>query len=254
MNTNDNKDTSWQSVAGWYNKKLSSGGSYYHEHVVIPGSVKLLNLMPGDSLLDLGCGNGHILSQLPSKVYYQGVDLAADLIKYAQENTFRPNTFFEHADITSPLNLNKTNFSHCSIVLALQNVKDPEAVIKNAAKHLTKDGKFLIVINHPYFRIPKFTSWEVDHRRKLQYRRVDAYLSSRKIPIDMNPGQEQEKSTWSFHHPLSSYTSMLKKNNFVITEIEEWISDKTSQGKAAEMENTARGEFPMFMAIMCEKR
>jgi hypothetical protein len=35
----------------------------------------------------------------------------------------------------------------------------------------------------------------------------------------------------------------------VVTKLEEWISNKTSEGKNADRENTARKEFPMFMCL-----
>jgi len=38
----------------------------------------------------------------------------------------------------------------------------------------------------------------------------------------------------------------------VIEKIEEWASDKDSVGKAAKMENRARAEIPLFMAIQAK--
>jgi hypothetical protein len=42
---------------------------------------------------------------------------------------------------------------------------------------------------------------------------------------------------------------MLKDAGFVIEEIEEWTSDKESEGRAGRMENRSRNEIPLFMAI-----
>jgi hypothetical protein len=47
---------------------------------------------------------------------------------------------------------------------------------------------------------------------------------------------------------------MLRNAGFVITRIEEWTSDKESEGKAAKQENRARAEFPLFMAIQALKQ
>lgn len=74
------------------------------------------------------------------------------------------------------------------------------------------------------------------------------------IPISTNPGKgDRSKETWSFHYPISAYSEMLYDNGFVIEKIEEWVSDKTSTGGAADMENKARIEFPLFMAILARK-
>jgi hypothetical protein len=127
-------------------------------------------------------------------------------------------------------------------------------VFKNAHDHLAPDGKLLLILNHPCFRIPKQSSWEIDEENRIQYRRINRYLSSFKAPIQMNPSQKESSSvTWSFHHSLSYYSECLFHNGFAILKIEEWISDKRSVGKKAGMENRAREEFPLFLAILAKK-
>jgi hypothetical protein len=59
--------------------------------------------------------------------------------------------------------------------------------------------------------------------------------------------------TWSYHHPLNFISLELAKAGFVVEIIEEWCSDKVSEGKNAKRENISREEFPMFMAILCQK-
>jgi ubiquinone/menaquinone biosynthesis C-methylase UbiE len=248
---NKKRDTSWQGVAKWYKKAVGEKGLYFHTSVIFPKGLKLLELAPGDSLLDLACGEGVLSRQIPKNVYYQGVDLANDLINFAKKDN--PSARFEFGDITQPLKVDKKDFTHASIILALQNIEDYDSVFQNAAKHLRPDGRFLIVLNHPYFRIPRQTSWGIDESKKIQYRRLDRYYSPLKIPINMTPGSTEQKNTWSFHFPLETYIRSLVDNGFVIEAVEEWLSDKNSVGKAAKMENRARDEFPMFMAIVARK-
>jgi len=113
------------------------------------------------------------------------------------------------------------------------------------------------VLNHPAFRIPRQSGWGINEKTKQQYRWVNRYSTPLKIPIDMNPGQKNQKSsgqtTWSFHRSLQDYVSMLVKAGFVITGLEEWSSDKESEGKAARMENRARQEFPLFLTLIASK-
>ena len=74
------------------------------------------------------------------------------------------------------------------------------------------------------------------------------------IPVAASPSKgAKSTATWSYHFPLSEYSRMLLDNGFVIEKIEEWISDKSSVGEAAKMENRARKEFPLFMAILARK-
>lgn len=265
-------DTSWQGVAKWYNKSVGEKGHYFHQNVILPKVTKLLDLDESSSVLDLGCGQGVLARYLPKNAFYHGFDLSEDLIRYAKTQSGNNYNRFDIADVSNDLKIKKNDFSHATIILALQNIENYRGVFANASRYLRRDGKFLIVINHPYFRIPRQSSWEIDQNRKIQYRRIDRYLSPLKIPINMNPGlsstsnqrygnherngsslKQSTKLTWSFHNSLQDYTAALQDNDFVIEKIEEWTSDKNSEGKAAKMENRAREEFPMFMAILCRK-
>lgn len=247
------KDTSWQNVAGWYNKLVKNEGHYYHQNTVIPRSLKLLELNKDSSLLDLACGQGVLARHIPRNMYYIGIDASAGLINFAKNNNRDPRHAYMVKDITQPLHVEKTDFTHAAIILALQNIENPEKVLVNAYQHLQQNGMLLIVLNHPCFRIPRQSSWGIDEQNKTQFRRINRYLSFLKIPINMHPGEKNSPVTWSFHFPLSSYSEFLCRSGFSILKIEEWISDKKSVGKAAKMENRSRDEFPLFMAILAKK-
>lgn len=79
-------------------------------------------------------------------------------------------------------------------------------------------------------------------------------MSPMDIPVLMNPSDRSSKTTMSYHHPLSAYAKMLKDAGFSIDTIEEWTSDKESEGKFAKMENRGRSEIPLFMTIRATKK
>ncbi len=245
-------ETSWENSSSWYDKTVGEKGHYYHQTVIIPKTLELLNLQKGDKLIDLACGQGVLSRHIPSQVGYLGVDVSSSLIGQAKK--LSPSHQFLTHDVTEPLTGPHKDFSHATIILALQNIEKPEAVLNNVKTLLKPQGKFLIVLNHPCFRIPRQSSWGIDEPKKLQYRRLDRYLSPLKIPIQTHPGkQEKSQTTWSFHHPLSDYVRWLKDAGFTLDLIEEWISDKKSTGSKAAMENRSRAEFPLFLALSCRK-
>lgn len=250
------KATSWEPVGNWYNGIVGNEGHYYHRTLVLPGIFRLLELSENSSgaLLDLACGQGVLAKQLPKKMSYTGIDLSATLIKSAKQTSTCKSHEFIVSDVSKPLPVNKKDFSAATIILALQNIEHGEKVIQNAMRHLEKNGKLLIVLNHPCFRIPRQSSWDVDQAKKIQYRRIDRYFNEMKIPIQMHPGKGAESpTTWSFHHPLTTYSQWLFNAGFQIAKIEEWCSDKVSTGKQAVMENRSREEIPLFMAILAVK-
>ncbi len=249
-------DTSWETSASWYDKAVGSKGHYYHQQVIIPGVLRLLDLKSekNPSLLDLACGQGILARQLPSKVPYVGIDASKSLIHSAKQSASGKNQQFYVHDLSHPIDLPKATFTRATCILAVQNIEDPLPLLLTAYKYLEPNGKLIIVLNHPCFRIPRQSHWGMDEQKKLQYRRLDLYMSVLKIPIQTAPSQEERSAqTLSFHRPLSFYSAALKGAGFLIDSIEEWCSDKTSTGKMASMENRSRKEFPLFLTLVAQK-
>lgn len=242
------KDTSWQGAGGWYDSIVGQAGHYYHQHVIVPGVIRLLALQQESRLLDIACGQGVLARHIPSHVAYMGIDGAKELISKAKGYHPGQNSReFIAGDVTKPFAIAKERlFSHAACILALQNLASIEQVFVHTAKHLEPKGKLVIVLNHPCFRIPRQSAWGFDEASKTQFRRLNCYMSEQKIPI---AGKRPADTTWSFHLPISSYVAALAQAGFVIDAMEEWCSDKESTGKAKAWENRARKEFPLFLAL-----
>lgn len=253
MQQRNNKDTSWNKEGKWYGEIVGEKGHFFHQAIVIPNSLKLLKIDKESTLLDVACGQGVFARSIPNTVKYVGVDMARTLIEDAKKVDHTNTHRFLIADVTKNIPIDE-KFDNAVIILALQNIKEPEKTLALINQKLKPKGRLLIVLNHPCFRIPRQTSWEVDKTNKLQYRRVNRYMNPLEIPINMHPGQETSSFTWSFHRPIEDYSKMLFDNGFLIEKIEEWTSNKKSEGKVANMENRARDEFPMFMAILAVKK
>jgi ubiquinone/menaquinone biosynthesis C-methylase UbiE len=249
-------DTSWETSSEWYDKIVGAKGHYYHQQVIIPGVLRLLEMEKKNQphLLDLACGQGILARHLPKGMKYLGIDGSESLIDVAKKYEPKsPHQFFVH-DLSHPLELPYREFSHAVCLLAVQNLTNPLALFRTAFIHMRKGSPFIIVLNHPCFRVPRQSSWGIDEQKKLQYRRVDRYMTPLKIPIQTQPSkQEKSEQTWSFHYPLFHYTAQLKQAGFVLDVIEEWCSDKKSVGKNAAMENRSRQEFPLFMTLVARK-
>lgn len=247
------RSTSWHGVKKWYNNLVGTDGHYYHKHIVLPGVLRLLNVSKESRVLDMGCGQGVLARALPEVGEYQGFDIASGLVAAAKAETKIENYSFQVQDVTKKMTGAKPHFTHAVFILSLQNMKDAQAAISNATSYLVPGGMLVIVLNHPCFRIPRQSGWNVDEKTKQQSRWINRYLSPQEIPITMNPGQRSSQVTWSFHHSLQDYAKMITRGGMNITALEEWASDKESEGKAARMENRSRAEIPLFLAIQARK-
>jgi len=247
--------TSWEAVSDWYGGHLKKTGTF-QEDIVFPGALRLLAPKSSGRYLDIACGEGSFARLLAKgrNVEIFGVDAAPSLIAQAKRQV--PSGKFETmdaAEIGTALPASSIDGAVC--ILAIQNIEKFEDVIAGAGKLLKSGAPFVIVMNHPSFRQPRQSGWGWDEQRKLQYRRVDKYLSSYNAPIQAHPGADAKVVTWSYHRPLSAYAAALAKSGFVIGDIEEWVSHRVSDsGPKARAENAARVEIPMFMAIKAIKK
>lgn len=266
---NKYKKTDWGGVANWYDELIKSDDSYQAK-VILPNLIRILGgekEIKNKSILDLASGSGYfsnILSGVGANV--TGVDLGNDLIKIAKDNSEKlklknvkyfvanAENFTNITDIKKLTQKEENKFDIIICVLAIQNINKVDLVLKEIKKVLKKEGKAVFIINHPSFRIAKYSDWYFDEKKNLQSRTVAKYMSEIKTEIDMNPGEKNiknKKYTISFHRPLQYYTKLFANNGFVISKIEEWISHKESEtgARRKKEEDIARHEIPMFMMI-----
>lgn len=251
------QDTSWHKVADWY-QKVPRDKSSNHQALIIPNLKRIFAryLFKGASVMDIACGEGSVTAALQQEGYKtSGFDLAPALIEKASQQNPEINFFVADAqklpDSIAREHAGKYQAAVC--VLAIQNIKELGQAFNTAAKLLDAHGYFIFVLNHPAFRIPKATAWGFEDN-KVQYRRVDRYMSKLEVPITMHPGEKQSETTWSFHRPLQEYFHVLQNSGFSVIDLEEWASNKASEpGPRANAENQARREIPLFMTFIARK-
>jgi ubiquinone/menaquinone biosynthesis C-methylase UbiE len=244
------KPTLWDQASRWYDSLVGMSGSDYHQTIVMPGVLKMLELKPGRRVLDLACGQG-VFSRflLGKKIKPEGLDSSEELLRMARSRSEKSIPYHLGKASDAKL-LDGQEFDGIACLLAVQNMGKIEPVFQNVARWLKPKGKFVMVLTHPCFRIPRQTHWGWDEEKKIEYRRVDRYANEMKIPILTPPFVDKVNFTMTYHRPLQNYFSALLKAGLCVDSLEEWMSNKESApGKRSRGENRARKEVPLFMAI-----
>lgn len=270
--------TGWDHVAPWYDELIEDRGSDHHERVILPGTLRLLGVAPGQRVLDVACGQGILARRLASTgVKVVGVDASERLIASARRletPSGEGGLEFLVGDARDLPALGLGEFDAAACVMALMNIDPVEPVLAGITRLVRPGGRFVAVMLHPAFRAPGQTSWGWDQATDLsrsaprgrergsrsgtetphQFRRVDGYLSPAQREVVMNPGEVARGGTpivtHTFHRPLQSYVRGFAQAGLLIDAVEEWPSLRTSQpGPRAAEENRARREIPMFVAI-----
>jgi ubiquinone/menaquinone biosynthesis C-methylase UbiE len=246
------KNTSWESVAGWYDKLLEGEGTYQKE-LILPNLLRLMGIKRGDVVLDLACGQGFFAREFAARgAVVTGVDASKALIAIARRNTSAGSAMtFRDAPADALPFVKNGSMDKAAIVLALQNMENVAATLRECARVMKPGSELYVVLNHPAFRVPKASGWGWDEKEKVQYRRIDRYLSELKVPIQMHPGDAPKQHTLTFHRPLQYYFKAFNKAGFSVAMMEEWNSHKKSQeGPRSVAEDIARKEIPLFLCLV----
>jgi ubiquinone/menaquinone biosynthesis C-methylase UbiE len=221
----------------------------------LPNLLRLMNLKAKIRVLDVACGSGFFAHEFSkTEAVVQGVDISTELIELAKKQYGKVVSFAvapAHAFSHVPDN----SIDIITIILAIQNIAEVKETLIECNRVLSKTGKMYIVMNHPAYRIPGSTSWGYDDKNKTQYRRIDQYLTEKKIPITMHPGANPKEKTISFHRPLQYYMKLIGNGGFAVSRLEEWISHRQSQpGPHQKEEDRMRKEIPLFMTLELVKQ
>jgi ubiquinone/menaquinone biosynthesis C-methylase UbiE len=253
------KETSWESVSSWYDEYLQSDDTFQSK-VILPNLVRILDLKTSERVLDLACGQGFfskIFADLGAMV--TGVDISASLIDKAKKSKQQQKSSLiaYHVSESHRLGMigDKTQDT-IVVVLAFENISKINETLAECARVLKQNGRMVIVLMHPAFRIPRDSDWEYSNDKKVQRRIISRYMSEITYEIVMNPGAPKNKQikTLSFHRPLQWYMKAFRKAGFGIVRLEEWISHRESGvGPQKEIEDIARKEIPVFMCLELSK-
>ncbi len=248
----------WDAVAAWYDGWVGKGGSEHHKRLAIPAVIRLLDLKRGDTVLDIGCGQGVLAPHAAQAgAAYTGVDVSPRLLELARKHHGSTGRFIQ-ADacaLQSTRDLQAASFDAAVFLLSIQDINPLECALQSAAWALRPGGRVVLLMTHPAFRIPRQSGWGYDENRKLQYRRIDRYLTP--LPVPMKSYLGTSGVTISFHRPLGDYINGLAAVGLLTDALDEIpsykagerVGDEPSRAAAA----AAEAEIPLFLGLRARR-
>lgn len=243
--------TSWDEVATWYDGWVGEQGSRYHRALTIPAALDLLDLRPGEELLDVGAGQGVLAPAVVELgARYTGVDASPRLIASARRRHAGLGRFLvgDARRLPDVAELRGGSFDAAVLLLSIQDMEPLEPVLAGLAWALGPSGRLVLLMTHPAFRQPRHSGWGFDASRKLRYRRVDAYLTPMAVPMK---ALGEGRPTRSFHRPISSYVNRLGDVGFAVDamlELPDLPPDLRPRGGSS-ADARADAEIPLFLAL-----
>lgn len=246
--------TSWDPVARWYAQWVGKFGSAYHRNIAVPTVLDLLQPRPRELIADIGCGTGVLAAALPPTVGYIGIDASPRLLSTARRRYGKGNSarfvLANAARLAEHPELKPSMADAAVFLLSIQDMAPLPDILTGAAWLLKRAARLIILMFHPCFRVPRQSGWGWDDDRRLQYRRIDSYLSPQTVPV--RPIARGRPGSIKAHHlPLEAYINGLVETGFRIDRMLEIpvYPAVVRQGKRSRAENRANKEIPLFLAV-----
>jgi len=246
-------ETSWERVATWYDGWVGDRGSAYHRELAIPAVMDLLQPRAGETILDVGGGQGVLAPYLvEAGTSVTVVDASAKLIAAAKRRhpRLRDARFLvgDARRLPAMAGIEEGEHDAAVFMLSIQDMDPLEDVVRGVDWALAPTSRVVLLITHPAFRQPRHSGWGVDEGRKLTFRRIDAYLGEMAVPMKSLGGG---LPTRSFHRPISTYVNALAEAGFAtdaMLEIPD-LPPERRPGRAGRGDARANAEIPIFLGL-----
>jgi 2-polyprenyl-3-methyl-5-hydroxy-6-metoxy-1,4-benzoquinol methylase len=208
------KDSSTKELAEWNDemvKKHHKDGTLfesknpllrYVEKIRIKKIISMAKIKKSDSVLDLGCGEGFLLSMLPQTKKITGIDISKHALSRAKnivENKgLKANLFFGDAQ---NLNVNET-FDKIMCSEVLEHVPKPRTVMKNIHKILKDNGTLVV-------SIPDET----------RIQNIMVIIKSLRLDKILFAARKKEKYDWHLHHGNVKFLKDISKDYFKVINV-----------------------------------
>jgi 2-polyprenyl-3-methyl-5-hydroxy-6-metoxy-1,4-benzoquinol methylase len=220
----------WDEKSAYWDERMGDGNAFQRE-LIGPAVERLLAVRPGETILDVACGNGvasRRLARLGARVV--AVDHSERFLELARRRSGDLAGQIEYrlvdtTDEAALLALGEGRFDALLCNMALMDMPAIDPLLRAAARLLTPGGRFVFSIQHPAFNsIAVRLCAEIETRADgievaTHAVKVSDYLTARAGKATGMPGEPVPH--WSFHRPLHELFGACFRAGFVLDGLEE---------------------------------
>lgn len=150
----------WEQNADFWDARMGDESNFFHRQVVRPGTEALLEIKPGERILEIACGNGNFARRMAGMgARVVACDYSDKLVAHARRRAKgQDNIRFAVCDATDEqalLDLAQGElFDKAAANMALMDISDIRALFAALGKLLHPGGVFVCSLHHPCFIRP----------------------------------------------------------------------------------------------------
>ena len=226
---NEETRQAWDENAAFWDERMGEGNDFV-EVLTWPPTERMLDLQPGERVLDIACGNGLTSRRMAAMgAEVLGVDFAAEMIGHARRRTSEDvgKLTFEVLDATDEaalLALGEGRFDAALCAMALFDMAEIDPLMSALSRLLRPGGRFVFSVLHPCFNNSHVVQMAEMEDRAGEIVTVYSVKVSGYMTSSMARGAAivgQPKRQLYFHRPLQVLFGAGFRVGFVLDALEE---------------------------------
>lgn len=226
---NEETRKAWDENAAFWDERMGEGNDWV-EVLTWPPTQRMLDLQPGERVLDVACGNGLTSRRMAAMgAEVLGVDFSAEMIAHARCRTTDEagKLTFEVLDATDRaalLALGEGQFDAALCAMALFDMAEVDPLFSSLSHLLRPGGRFVFSILHPCFNNSHVIQMAEMEDRAGKVVTVYSVKVSRYMTSGVARGAAiagQPKAQLYFHRPLQVLLGAGFRAGFVLDALEE---------------------------------
>jgi 2-polyprenyl-3-methyl-5-hydroxy-6-metoxy-1,4-benzoquinol methylase len=219
----------WNQNAAFWDGRMGDGNDFV-DVLTWPPTQRLLEIKPGERILDIACGNGLTSRRMAALgAHVTACDFAKDMIALAQKYQFKHANRIQYrvldaTDEAALLALGEGSYDSALCAMGLFDMAEIDPLLRAMRRLLKPGGKFVFSILHPCFNGPtvRLGVEEEDRQGEIvtQYSlKITAYMTptvNHAIAI-----RGQPRAQLIFHRPLQVLLGSCFNAGFVLDALEE---------------------------------
>jgi 2-polyprenyl-3-methyl-5-hydroxy-6-metoxy-1,4-benzoquinol methylase len=222
-------DSAWNNIAEWWDDKIGDG-NVFQDYLTEPASEKLLELKPGERILDIACGAGRFTRRMATHgVTILAIDHSEKFINRARKRTADNSDRIEYrvvdaTDKSTLLALGNRSFDAAVCTMAIMDMSSIEPMISTLPELLKAGGRFVFSVTHPAFNsgTAQLIAEEIykdSYLVTISGIKLTEYI--RAFPYKGVGIKGQPEPQYYFHRPISMLFNTCFKYGFVLDGIKE---------------------------------